>query len=172
MVAGHWQGEGTGTDRCLMRVAAAWADAHTCRIIRFGDQMNNVALRTEIKWKLKCDWAIMDYCPIAELVAVQSKVTDKEVAALVAEYESQYLVAKIVKKAEKTVPRYSGQPVRRLPCAGSKKKGPKAFTTNFDDLAGLDQLPGLARQRLMAEGYGFGAEGDWKRPPSHGRCGS
>ena len=43
-----------------------------------------------------------------------------------------------------------------------KEKGAKAFTTNFDDLSGVDQLPGLASQRLMAEGYGFGAEGDWK----------
>ncbi|MFA7089848.1 MAG: L-arabinose isomerase, partial [Bacteroidales bacterium] len=105
----------------------------------------------------------VDYCPIAELVAVQSQVTDEEVAALVAEYEAQYLVADNCKEGGKDrdqVLRAAREEIalRRF----LEEKGAKAFTTNFDDLAGLDQLPGLACQRLMAEGYGFGAEGDWK----------
>jgi len=165
VVAGHWQDEKAQEKIAVwMRVAAAWADAHDMRIIRFGDQMNNVAVTDgdKVEAEMRLGYHV-DYCPIAELVAVQSQVTDEEVAALVAEYETQYLVADNCKEGGKDrdqVLRAAREEIalRRF----LEEKGAKAFTTNFDDLAGLDQLPGLACQRLMAEGYGFGAEGDWK----------
>ena len=165
VVAGHWQDEKAQAQIAVwMRVAAAWADAHDMRIIRFGDQMNNVAVTDgdKVEAEMRLGYHV-DYCPIAELVAVQSKVTDKEVAALVAEYESQYLVAENCKEGGKDRPQVLRAAREEIALRRFlEEKGAKAFTTNFDDLAGLDQLPGLACQRLMAEGYGFGAEGDWK----------
>lgn len=147
-----------------MRVSAGWADAQDMRIIRFGDQMNNVAVTDgdKVEAEMRLGYHV-DYYPIANLVALLNEVTDAEVAELVATYEKEYVIADEQKKNE----HFNHQvkeaakaeiALRRFLVA----KGAKAFTTNFDDLAGIDQLPGLACQRLMAEGYGFGAEGDWK----------
>ena len=165
VVAGHWQDKKAQAQIAVwLRVAAAWADAHDMRIIRFGDQMNNVAVTDgdKVEAEMRLGYHV-DYCPIAELVAVQAQVTEAEVTSLVAEYEAQYLFADNCKEGGKDraqVLRAAREEIalRRF----LQEKGAKAFTTNFDDLAGLDQLPGLACQRLMAEGYGFGAEGDWK----------
>jgi L-arabinose isomerase len=165
VVVGHWQDVKAHEKIAVwMRVAAAWADAQDMRIIRFGDQMNNVAVTDgdKVEAELKLGYHV-DYYPIADLVAVQDKVTDDEVADLVKVYESEYDFAADCKEGGK----FRGQIVHaaRIEIALRRfleAKGAKAFTTNFDDLAGVDQLPGLASQRLMAEGYGFGAEGDWK----------
>jgi L-arabinose isomerase len=165
VVVGHWQ-DVKAQERIAvwMRVAAAWADAQDMRIIRFGDQMNNVAVTDGDKVAAEMQMGYhVDYYPIADLVAVQDSVKDSEVAELVKVYESEYDFAANCKAGGQ----YRGQvehsarieiALRRF----LKEKGAKAFTTNFDDLAAIDQLPGLASQRLMAEGYGFGAEGDWK----------
>ena len=91
------------------------------------------------------------------------KVTDEEIAALVKEYDQLYDVADNAKEGGKD--RKQVIEAARVEIALRRflaLKGAKAFTTNFDDLHGVDQLPGLACQRLMAEGFGFGAEGDWK----------
>ncbi|MCD7710826.1 MAG: L-arabinose isomerase, partial [Porphyromonadaceae bacterium] len=165
VVVGHWQDPNTQAKIAVwMRVAAAWADAQGMRIIRFGDQMNNVAVTDGDKVAAEMQLGYhVDYYPIAELVAVQEKVSDAEVEALIAEYEKLYDFAPNCKEG--------GKDRRQVYFAAKEEialrrfleeKGAKAFTTNFDDLAGIDQLPGLACQRLMAEGYGFGAEGDWK----------
>ena len=145
-------------------MAAAWADAQDMRIIRFGDQMNNVAVTDgdKVEAEMRLGYHV-DYYPIADLVAVQDQVTDAEVDALVAEYEKEYDLAPNCQaggKDRRQVRNAAREEIalRRF----LEAKGAKAFTTNFDDLAGVDQLPGLACQRLMAEGYGFGAEGDWK----------
>lgn len=165
VVVGHWQDEKAQAKIAIwMRVSAAWADAQDMLIIRFGDQMNNVAVTDgdKVEAELKLGYHV-DYCPIGVLVAEQDKVTESEVAALVKTYENEYDLAKNCKeggKDRKQVVEAARVEIalRRL----LKAKGAKAFTTNFDDLKGIDQLPGLACQRLMAEGYGFGAEGDWK----------
>ena len=165
VVVGHWQDPKAQEKIAVwMRVSAAWADSQDMRIIRFGDQMNNVAVTDgdKVDAELKLGYHV-DYCPIAELVALQEKVSDAEVADLVKVYEKEYEIAADCKQGGK----YRGQVINaaRIEIALRKvlkEKGAKAFTTNFDDLSGVDQLPGLASQRLMAEGYGFGAEGDWK----------
>ena len=165
VVVGHWQDPKAQEKIAVwMRVSAAWADSQDMRIIRLGDQMNNVAVTDgdKVDAELKLGYHV-DYCPIAELVALQEKVSDAEVADLVKVYEKEYEIAADCKQGGK----YRGQVVNaaRIEIALRKllkEKGAKAFTTNFDDLSGVDQLPGLASQRLMAEGYGFGAEGDWK----------
>src|SRR5690554_3943476 len=165
VVVGHWQ-DPKAQERISvwMRVAAAWADAQDLRIIRFGDQMNNVAVTDgdKVDAELQLGYHV-DYFPIADLVAVRSEVSADEVAALVKQYESDYDFADNCKAGGA----FRGQVehAARIEIALRRfleEKGAKAFTTNFDDLAGVDQLPGLASQRLMADGYGFGAEGDWK----------
>lgn len=165
IVVGHWQDEkAQGQIAVWMRAAAAWADAQDMLVVRFGDQMNNVAVTDgdKVEAEMRLGYHV-DYCPIAELVDEQNKVTTEELDALLAEYEAAYEVAEdcrpgganylqVVEAAREEIA------LRKV----LKAKGAKAFTTHFDNLAGLDQLPGLACQRLMAEGYGFGAEGDWK----------
>lgn len=165
VVVGHWADKKVQERiNVWLRVAAAWADAQDMVIVRFGDNMNNVAVtdgdRLEAEFRLGYH---VDYYGIGDLVAYQDKVTENEIDDLVTEYESLYTFAANCKKGAKD----HGQvrEAARIEIALRrflKDKNAKAFTTNFDALHGLDQLPGLACQRLMAEGYGFGAEGDWK----------
>jgi L-arabinose isomerase len=165
VVVGHYE-----DDRVLskvatwMRVAAAWHDAQDMKIIRFGDNMNNVAVTDgdKVEAELKFGYHV-DYYPIGDLAAEQDLVTEEEVNQLVEVYENTYSVDPAAKKGGKlhSQVREAAREeiaIRRF----LQKKGAKAFTTNFDALHGLNQLPGLASQRLMDDGYGFGAEGDWK----------
>jgi L-arabinose isomerase len=165
VVVGHWQDAAAQARIAVwMRVAAAWADAQDMLIIRFGDQMNNVAVTDgdKVEAEMRLGYHV-DYCPVAELVEVQEKVTGEEVEAMLQTYESEYALADCCRAGGKN--RGQVTHAARIEVALRKllkAKGAKAFTSNFDDLAGIDQIPGLASQRLMAEGYGFGAEGDWK----------
>lgn len=165
VVVGHWQDpQAQAKIAVWMRVAAAWADAREMRIIRFGDQMNNVAVTDgdKVEAEMRLGYHV-DYYPIADLVAVHDQVSDADIAAMLHTYEKEYDLADNCKEGGKD--RKQVVEAARIEIALRRfleEKGAKAFTTNFDDLAGLDQLPGLASQRLMAEGYGFGAEGDWK----------
>ena len=165
VVVGHWQDEKAQAKIAVwMRVSAAWADAQDMLIIRFGDNMNNVAVTDgdKVEAELRLGYHV-DYYPIGDLVAVQDTVTDAEIAELVKVYESEYELAANVKEGGKD--RTQVIEAAREELALRKfltAKGAKGFTTNFDALHGMNQLPGLASQRLMAEGYGFGAEGDWK----------
>lgn len=165
VVVGHWSDTKVQNKIAIwQRVAAAWADAQGMIIVRFGDNMNNVAVTDGDKLEAELRLGYHnDYYGVGDLVAFQDKVTEADVDALVAEYEKEYVFADDCKKGAKN----HGQvreaareeiALRRF----LKDKGAKAFTTNFNALHGLNQLPGLACQRLMAEGYGFGAEGDWK----------
>lgn len=165
VVVGHWQDPKTVSQIAKWsRVAAAWADSQDMLIIRFGDQMNNVAVTDGDKVEAERVFGYhVDYSPIATLVKVQDNVSDEDVAALVKVYEQEYELADNCKEGGKD--RDQVVKAARIEIGLRRfleKKGAKAFTTNFDDLEGVDQLPGLASQRLMADGYGFGAEGDWK----------
>ena len=165
IVVGHWE-DGDVHERIAvwMRVCAAWSDAQTMRILRFGDNMNNVAVtdgdRVEAEMTLGYH---VDYYPIGDLAAEVVRTTDTEIDALIAEYELQYDYA--LDAAKGGAQHGQVREAARIEAAMRKilrTTGAKAFTTNFDALHGLDQLPGLATQRLMNDGYGFGAEGDWK----------
>ncbi|MDR1919417.1 MAG: L-arabinose isomerase [Tannerellaceae bacterium] len=165
VVVGHWT-DAKVQDRIAvwMRVCAAWADAQDMTLLRFGDNMNQVAVTDgdRLEAELRLGYHV-DYYGIGDLAEAVRSVTDAETDALVAEYERLYTLAETCKRGAKD----HGQ-VRhaaRIEIALRRflqEKGAKAFTTNFNALHDLDQLPGLACQRLMAEGYGFGAEGDWK----------
>ena len=166
VVVGHWQDEKAQARIAVwMRVAAAWADSQDMLIIRFGDQMNNVAVTDgdKVEAELKLGYHV-DYCPINDVMAYYNAVDDKDTRALVQQYFADYDHAPELE--DETTEAYTKVwnsakaeiAIRRI----LKEKGAKAFTTNFNDLGNFDQIPGLASQRLMAEGYGFGAEGDWK----------
>ena len=165
VVVGYWKDAATQAKiAAWMRAAAAWADARGMLVVRFGDQMNNVAVTDgdKVDAEMRLGYHV-DYCPIAVLKSYQDAVSPAEADALVDAYGREYDAA----EGSWENPHFARQvraaavveiALRRL----LKDRGAKAFTTNFDDLEGIEQLPGLACQRLMAEGYGFGAEGDWK----------
>ena len=164
VVVGHWQDPKAQAKIAVwMRVAAAWADAQDMLIIRFGDQMNNVAVTDgdKVEAELKLGYHV-DYCPVNDLMEYYDTVEDKDIEELVGQYFAEYdHVPELEdKKTEAYTKVWNSAKaeiaIRRI----LKDKGAKAFTTNFDDLGNFDQIPGLASQRLMAEGYG--AEGDWK----------
>lgn len=171
VVTGHWKSPETLRKIAVwMRVCAAWADAQDMLILRFGDQMNNVAVtdgdKVEAEQRLGYH---VDYCPVSELMAFHSKVTDEDTAALVGEYFRLYDHDASLEDTETEGYRKVWNAARAELALRAilREKGAKGFTTNFDDLgqtdgSHFDQIPGLASQRLMAEGYGFGAEGDWK----------
>ena len=146
------------------RVAIAWADAQTMKVARFGDNMNNVAVTDGDKVEAEYKFGYhVDYAPIGDLVAYFNKISQSDVDALVAEYDKIYDVAPNAKAGGAS--RESVVEAARLEIAFRRflsDNGYSAFTTKFDALHGMQQLPGLAAQRLMADGYGFGAEGDWK----------
>ncbi len=176
VVVGHWQ-DPKAQDKIAvwMRVAAAWADAQDMLILRFGDQMNNVAVTDGDKVAAEETLGYhVDYCPVSTLMSYFEKIEDKDVDALVATYFAEYDHDKSLedKSTEAYQKVWNSAKAELTLRACLTDKGAKAFTTNFDDLGtanidspkflGFDQIPGLASQRLMAEGYGFGAEGDWK----------
>ncbi|GHU99504.1 L-arabinose isomerase 1 [Clostridia bacterium] len=140
------------------RSAAAFAFSRTLKVARFGDNMRSVAVTEgdKIEAHVKLGWTV-DYYGVGDLTAEIGKVTAKETDALYAEYKTLYAINTPDVDAVKEQAKYEIA-IKRFLDAG----GYKAFTTNFEDLHGLKQLPGLAVQRLMAQGYGFGGEGDWK----------
>ena len=174
-VVGYWKDPKTlGHIAVWERVAAAWADAKDMRILRFGDQMNNVAVTDgdKVEAEMRLGYHV-DYVPFSELMTYFDKVADADVDALVGEYFRLYdHEASLEEKG--TLPYckiWRSAKAELTLRAILKAKNAKGFTTNFDDLGdvnveetgrGFDQIPGLASQRLMEEGYGFGAEGDWK----------
>ncbi|MCL1870527.1 MAG: L-arabinose isomerase [Promicromonosporaceae bacterium] len=147
-----------------IRGAAGWAATHELRLVRFGDNMRNVAVTEGDKTEAELRFGVsVNTWGVNDLVAAVDAVSDADVDALVAEYESLYdVVPELCKGGERHESlRYAARQEIAL-LSFLESVGAKAFTTNFEDLGDLRQLPGLAVQRLMAAGYGFGAEGDWK----------
>ena len=165
VVVGYWNDKGTQDKIAVwMRVCAAWADSQEMVIIRFGDNMNNVAVTDgdKVEAEIRLGYHV-DNAPIAKLVPYVEAVTEAEIDEKIAEYEKLYDFAENCKKGTEKhqVVRYAAAQEIGLRRFLEAKKA-KAFTTSFDELEGMTQLMGFASQRLMAEGYGFGAEGDWK----------
>ncbi len=147
-----------------MRAATGWQAARTLRLARFGDNMRHVAVTEADKVEAQIRFGIeVNTWSVNDLVERVDAVGKAELDDLVAEYEQSYDVAPELRAGGERVEslRYAGQV--ELGLRGFLEDGGfTAFTTNFEDLGGLRQLPGLAVQRLMADGYGFGGEGDWK----------
>ena len=134
------------------------------RVARFGDNMRDVAVTEGDKVEAQRRFGVsVNTYGVNDLVAVVDQVTDAEIDGLAAEYDEQYAVVPALRSDgdQRAALRYAARielGLRHFLQAG----GFGAFTTNFEDLGGLRQLPGIAVQRLMADGYGFGGEGDWK----------
>lgn len=165
VIVGHWQDEdvqmslGTWT-----RAACAWHDMQGARIARFGDNMREVAVTEgdKVEAQMRFGYDVSGY-GVGDLVQYVNQVSDKEVDRLIEEYNAEYTVAPELRR--------DGSQYQSLREGARIEAGLrhlleeghfKAFTTTFEDLHGLAQLPGLSVQRLMADNYGFGAEGDWK----------
>jgi L-arabinose isomerase len=149
---------------CWARAARARADLRALRLARFGDNMRDVAVTEGDKVEAQRRFGVsVNTFGVNDLVAVVDTVSDERVGMLVKEYEEQYrMAAPLCAGGERHESlRYAARielGLRDFLAAGQFG----AFTTNFEDLGALRQLPGLAVQRLMADGFGFGAEGDWK----------
>lgn len=165
VVVGYWQDEEVLEKLGIWaRAACAWNDAQGAKIARIGDNMREVAVTEgdKVAAQIQFGYSVNGY-GTGDLVAYINEVTDAEIDKLIIEYEEQYKVTKPL--------RADGDQRESLREAARIEVGLrvfleegdfKGFTTTFENLHGLVQLPGLASQRLMAEGYGFSAEGDWK----------
>jgi len=165
VVVGHWQDDETQKEIGVwVRAACAWADAQGAKIARFGDNMRDVAVTegNKVSAQIQLGYDVYGY-GVGDLVKLVNEASDAEVDKLVQTYLDEYdLVDELKPDGAKNASLRTGARIeiglRNFLSAGNFK----AFTTTFEDLHGLEQLPGLAVQRLMHDGYGFGAEGDWK----------
>jgi L-arabinose isomerase len=165
VVVGHWQDEDVRASLGVWsRAAAAWADWQGARIARFGDNMRDVAVTEgdKVEAQIQLGYAVYGY-GVGDLVKAVNEAADADVDKMVKAYLDEYDVVPVLKPGgERHASLREGARIE-VGMRNFLEKGDfKAFTTTFEDLHGLSQLPGLAVQRLMRDGYGFGAEGDWK----------
>jgi len=159
VVAGYWKDE--KVRRRIgdwMRAAVGAAVSREMKVMRFGDNMREVAVTEgdKVEAQIKLGWQVNTWA-VGDLVKEMNAVPETEIDALTAEYEAAYDLATDNIEAV----RYQAREeiaIRRM----LDREGCRAFANTFQDLYGMEQLPGLAAQHLMALGYGFGAEGDWK----------
>jgi L-arabinose isomerase len=165
VVVGHWSApEVQGRCGVWLRAAAAWHDWQGGRVARFGDNMREVAVTegNKVSAQIHFGYSVSGY-GVGDLVSRVNDVGDSELEKLLQEYESAYALHAETKEGGSL--RDSLKEAARIELGMRsflEEGGFSAFTSTFEDLHGLTQLPGLAVQRLMADGYGFGAEGDWK----------
>jgi L-arabinose isomerase len=165
VIVGHWQDpEVVARLAVWMRASRAWQESQNLKIARFGDNMRQVAVTEgdKVSAQIRLGWAVNGY-GVGDLVKHIDAATDAEVEALCKEYDDTYAVAASLRAGGDR--RASLRDAARIELglrSFLKEGGFGGFTTTFEDLHGMKQLPGLAVQRLMADGYGFGGEGDWK----------
>lgn len=165
VVVGHWQ------DPLVLseiggwaRSGAAWQDWQSLKVARFGDNMRDVAVTEgdKVAAQIKLGFSVSGY-GVGDLVKVVNEIPETDVSHLVDEYlESYQVMPELLKSGARHASLREGARIELGMRAFLESGNFNAFTTTFEDLNGLAQLPGMAVQRLMADGYGFGAEGDWK----------
>jgi len=165
VVVGHWQ-EPEVQERLAawMRAAVARHDLRNLKIARLGDNMRQVAVTEGDKVEAQMQFGMeVNGYGVGDLVRLIQEISDRDVDRLVAEYDETYALADSLQPGgeHRAALQYAARGELGLR-AFLDSVGAKAFTDTFEDLHGLEQLPGIAVQRLMADGYGFGAEGDWK----------
>ena len=159
IIAGYWKDE--KVRRRIgdwMRTAVGAAVSREMKVMRFGDNMREVAVTEgdKVEAQTRLGWQVNTWA-VGDLVLEMNTVTEAEIDALVAEYEASYDVA----TDDIGAIRYQAREeiaIRRM----MDREGCRAFSNTFQDLYGMEQLPGLASQHLMSLGYGYGGEGDWK----------
>ncbi len=165
VIVGHWKDEKVQQQVATwLRAASAWHDWQGAKIARFGDNMREVAVTegNKVSAQIRMGYSVYGY-GVGDLVEKTDAVSDNEIKKLVTEYADLYTLGNDVKEGGKNYRFvYDAAKIELGMRRFLEDGGFKAFTTTFEDLHGLKQLPGLAVQRLMADGYGFGAEGDWK----------
>lgn len=165
VITGHWSDKALqGRIGRWMRTAVGHAQSRQLKVARFGDNMREVAVTEgdKVEAQIKLGWSVNGY-GVGDLVAAVNAVTDTQLNQLLAAYEAEYDIAQDVRGDDAKWAAVRGQAKIELGMRAFLEAGGfHAFTTTFEDLHGLTQLPGLAVQRLMASGYGFGGEGDWK----------
>ncbi|MDR1832559.1 MAG: L-arabinose isomerase [Fusobacteriaceae bacterium] len=159
VVAGYWKNpavqEKIGK---WQRSAVGAALSKALKVVRFGDNMREVAVTEgdKVGVQAKLGWQVNTF-PVGELVEYMEAVSEKELNAKLKEYKEKY---NFDQKGDETVRYQAREEIAILKILG--REGAKAFSNTFQDLYGMKQLPGLATQNIMAAGYGYGGEGDWK----------
>ncbi|MBR6085293.1 MAG: L-arabinose isomerase, partial [Spirochaetales bacterium] len=159
IIAGYWKDpEVHKRIAKWMRVCIGVRVSKTMKVMRYGDNMREVAVTEgdKVEAQIKLGWQVNTWA-VGDLVKEMGEVTEKEIDELFAEYKKLY----DINTKDIAAIRYQA----REEIAMKKmmdRNGCKAFANTFQDLYGMEQLPGLASQHLMAQGYGYGAEGDWK----------
>lgn len=159
VIAGYWRDE--RVHKRLgdwMRAAVGAAVSRQMRVMRFGDNMREVAVTEgdKVEAQIKLGWQVNTWA-VGDLVREMNAVTGAEIDALMAEYTEKYDLATEKLDAVRYQAREEIAMKKMLDAEGCM-----AFSNTFQDLYGMEQLPGLAAQHLMAQGYGYGGEGDWK----------
>ncbi|SNS68935.1 L-arabinose isomerase [Belliella buryatensis] len=165
VVVGHWQDPNVKSQiDTWARAASAWADWQGAKFARFGDNMRNVAVTEgdKVEAELQFGFAVNTFA-VGDLVQLINAASESEIKALVEEYEATYTMADNLKaNGAKRSSLIDAAQIEIGMRKFLKEGGFKGFTNTFEDLHGMKQLPGIATQRLMAEGYGYAGEGDWK----------
>jgi L-arabinose isomerase len=165
VIVGHWhQADVHAGLGVWMRAAAAWHDSRKMKIARFGDNMRQVAVTEgdKVEAQIRFGVAVNGY-GLGDLVKFQDQVTDAEIDRLCTEYAGSYTLMKGLEKGGDRHASLREAARIELALRAFLADGDfQGFADTFENLTGLRQLPGIAAQRLMADGYGFGAEGDWK----------
>jgi L-arabinose isomerase len=165
VIAGHWQDEKIIEQiNGWTRAAAGWHDWQGAKFVRFGDNMRQVAVTEgdKVEAEIKFGYSVNTY-GVGDLVRVINEVSNASIDKLVNEYEEKYKIADSLKKGNENYKSLREAAKIEVGLKNFLAQGNfKGFTDTFEDLHGLVQLPGIAAQRLMAAGYGFAAEGDWK----------
>ena len=159
VIAGHWHSKKVQARLGnWMKAAVGVAVSKSMKVMRFGDNMREVAVTEgdKVEVQLKLGWQVNTWA-VGDLVKEMTAVTDAEIDALMADYTASYDVATENIEAIRYQAREEIAMKKML-----DREGCMAFTNTFQDLYGMEQLPGLASQHLMAQGYGYGGEGDWK----------
>ena len=161
VVVGFWQDAATVAEiAAWTRAAAGWNESQNLKVVRFGDNMRDVAVTdgNKVSAEAQFGYSVNGY-GVGDLVDRMNQFGDSDIDKLVAEYRDTYTIAKTHDRSD------SLRNAARIELglrAFLEEGGFGAFTDTFQDLHGLAQLPGIAAQRLMADGYGFAGEGDWK----------
>ncbi|MGO8766960.1 MAG: L-arabinose isomerase [Limisphaerales bacterium] len=164
VVVGFWQDVAVQQRiAAWCRAAAAWHDWQGAKFCRFGDNMREVAVTEgdKVAAQIKFGFSVNGY-GVGDLVQRINAASDARVSSLLKEYQAAYSVAPKLQKGPGQTSLADAARIEIGLRDFLKEGGFKGFTTTFEDLHGIPQLPGLAVQRLMSEGCGFGAEGDWK----------
>ena len=159
VIAGYWKDdEPISRISSWMKSAIGVAVSKSLKVMRFGDNMREVAVTEgdKVEVQAKLGWQVNTWA-VGDLVVEMSKVTEEEIDSLVKEYLSEYDVA----TDNKAAIRYQAREEIAIKKMMDREEC-IAFSNTFQDLYGMEQLPGLASQHLMSKGYGYGGEGDWK----------